>query len=84
MVDAALQRLNMVESQVRPSDVVDRRILAAMSNIEREKFVPVAKRSLAYMDEAIQLEAESGASARVSSAPAAVGENDSESRTGRQ
>ncbi|MGI9411664.1 MAG: protein-L-isoaspartate O-methyltransferase family protein [Hyphomicrobiaceae bacterium] len=65
MVDAALQRLNMVESQVRPSDVVDRRILAAMSNIEREKFVPVAKRSLAYMDEAIQLEAESGASARV-------------------
>ena len=65
MVDAAIQRLNMVESQVRPSDVVDRRILAAMGNIKREKFVPAAKRSLAYMDEAIQLETDSEASPRV-------------------
>ena len=65
MVDAAIQRLNMVESQVRPSDVVDRRILTAMGNIKREKFVPVSKRSLAYMDEAIQLETESGGSQRV-------------------
>ena len=64
MVDAAIQRLNMVESQVRPSDVVDRRILNAMRDIEREKFVPDAKRSLAYMDEAILLEADSDAATR--------------------
>ena len=40
MADAALQRKNMVESQVRPSDVTDRRITAAMMAIPRERFVP--------------------------------------------
>ncbi len=51
MVDFALQRLNMVESQVRPNGVTDPRIIAAMSSVPREKFVPAARRSLAYMDE---------------------------------
>jgi protein-L-isoaspartate(D-aspartate) O-methyltransferase len=36
MSDTALQRKNMVESQVRPSDVTDRRITAAMMKISRE------------------------------------------------
>ncbi len=53
MADSALQRKNMVESQVRPSDVTDRRIMAAMQDIPRERFVPEGQRSLAYMDEAI-------------------------------
>ena len=53
MADSALQRKNMVESQVRPSDVTDRRIMAAMQDIARERFVPEGQRSLAYMDEAI-------------------------------
>lgn len=53
MVDTELQRLNMVESQVRPSDVVDRRIPVAMRTIERERFVPEANRTLAYRDETI-------------------------------
>ncbi|RPI33375.1 MAG: protein-L-isoaspartate O-methyltransferase, partial [Hyphomicrobiaceae bacterium] len=30
MVDFLQQRINMVESQVRPSDVTDRRIIRAM------------------------------------------------------
>ena len=50
MADTALQRLNMVESQVRPSDVTDRRIIRAMSDVPRERFVPAAIRSVAYMD----------------------------------
>ncbi len=50
MADAALQRKNMVESQVRPSDVTDRRITAAMRKIPREHFVPAAMSDLAYMD----------------------------------
>ena len=50
MVDAATQRLNMVESQVRPSDVVDRRIPSAMSAVSREAFVPQESQSIAYMD----------------------------------
>lgn len=53
MADAALQRKNMVESQVRPSDVTDRRITSAMQALAREQFVPEASRDLAYMDEAI-------------------------------
>jgi protein-L-isoaspartate(D-aspartate) O-methyltransferase len=53
MTDIALQRLNMVESQVRPSDVTDRRIIRAMGTIAREDFVPAAQRPVAYMDEAV-------------------------------
>ena len=71
MTDAALQRLNMVESQIRPSDVTDRRILRAMAEIPREAFVPPALASLAYMDEPIPLTpaAKSGALRRTLMAP---------------
>ncbi len=50
MTDSKAQRLNMVESQVRPSDVTDRRIVRAMLDIERERFVPEGLQSIAYMD----------------------------------
>ena len=55
MADSALQRKNMVESQVRPSDVTDRRIMAAMADLPRERFVPENLKPLAYMDEALPL-----------------------------
>ena len=55
MVDAATQRLNMVESQVLTSDVTDRRILRAMRELPRESFVPAPMAALAYMDEAVPL-----------------------------
>lgn len=51
MSNSALQRKNMVESQVRPSDVTDRRITTAMQDVARERFVPPALASLAYMDD---------------------------------
>jgi protein-L-isoaspartate(D-aspartate) O-methyltransferase len=60
MVDSAQQRLNMVESQVRPSDVTDRRIIRAMLNVAREEFVPDTFASLAYSDVALTLQAEPG------------------------
>ncbi len=50
MSDLALQRQNMVESQVRPSDVTDRRIPRAMNAVPREAFVSPSRRSLAYLD----------------------------------
>lgn len=53
--DARTQRLNMVESQVRPSDMTDRRIIRAMSEIPREAFVPAQHRAVAYMDDAVPL-----------------------------
>lgn len=51
MVDFAKARMNMVESQIRPNGVTDRRILEAMLEVPREVFVPEALRSLAYMDD---------------------------------
>src|SRR5215470_6470578 len=53
MIDSKQQRINMVESQVRPSDVTDRRIIRAMLEVPREAFVPSALRALAYMDESV-------------------------------
>jgi len=55
MADYVQQRKNMVESQVRPSDVTDRRIMRAMLEVPREQFVPTALRPLAYMDQQIGL-----------------------------
>ncbi len=43
-------RFNMVEAQIRTSNVTDPRILAAMNAVAREKFVPRAARALAYAD----------------------------------
>ncbi len=48
-------RLNMVESQVRPNDVTDARIIRAMGQLPREKFVPQMWRHMAYLDESIPL-----------------------------
>ena len=50
MADFAAARLNMVESQVRPSDVTDVRLHDAMRALDRESFVPPAKAHLAYAD----------------------------------
>jgi len=45
-----LARRNMVEQQVRPWDVLDSRVLEALSAIRREDFVPPACRNLAFAD----------------------------------
>lgn len=55
MADATEQRVNMVDSQVRPSDVTDRRIIRAMLEVPREAFVPPSLRTLAYADRDIAL-----------------------------
>lgn len=70
MIDAALQRKNMVESQVRPSDVVDRRVIRAMLEVPREEYVPLAQRPIAYMDRDVPLTVgRSGTPARALIAP---------------
>ena len=40
----------MVDGQVRPNKVIDPRILRAMRELPRERFVPESQRSLAYAD----------------------------------
>ena len=49
-MDFAQARDQMVESQVRPNDVTDHRILHAMRTLPRERFVSAPKRALAYGD----------------------------------
>ena len=48
-------RAMMVDSQVRPNKVTDRRIVDAMRWLPREKFVPANCRALAYSDEDVPL-----------------------------
>lgn len=60
MADLTLQRQNMVESQVRPSDVTDRRIPRAMSVVPREAFVPAARKGIAYSDIELPLDGAGG------------------------
>jgi protein-L-isoaspartate(D-aspartate) O-methyltransferase len=43
-------RQNMVDCQVRPSDVTDVPIIDAMLEVPREAFVPQNQRALAYLD----------------------------------
>lgn len=50
MADFAALRRTMVDGQVRTSDVTDLRLIAAMLDLPREKFVPQSKTSLAYLD----------------------------------
>lgn len=68
MIDHAMQRLNMVESQVRPSDVTDRRITRAMRELPREAFVPGPLKSIAYVDEHLRV-SDSGGTQRYILAP---------------
>lgn len=54
-MDYAQQRHNMVESQVRPNQVTDDRILDAMAELPREAFVAKAQKGIAYVDEALPI-----------------------------
>lgn len=48
-------RLNMVENQLRPNRISEPRLLAAMSSLPRELFLPKPLRGVAYADEDIPL-----------------------------
>jgi protein-L-isoaspartate(D-aspartate) O-methyltransferase len=56
---AAAQK-NMVDCQIRPQGVTDRRLVRALYKIDRAVFVSPALRPLAYMDALLQVEAASG------------------------
>lgn len=62
--DAARQRTNMVDSQILTSDVTDRRILRAMGELPRERFVPSDYAPVAYIDEAVPMDDKARGNAR--------------------
>lgn len=68
MTDFERARKAMVDSQLITSGVSDRRLLAAMGQLPRERFVPPGRQSLAYIDDAHPLQP--GKSRRALGAPA--------------
>ncbi len=69
MTDFAKARIDMIEGQLRPSGVFDARVLAAVGQVPRERFVPQDQRQFAYLDKEHDL---AGASGRRMGAPAQV------------
>ena len=55
MTDFALARRNMVDGQLRPNRVTNTALLAAVSELPRERFLPEALRSVAYADDDVPL-----------------------------
>ena len=58
MVTLSEQRVRMVERHIASQGVRDSRVLAAMAEVPREDFVPVAMRKHAYDDAALPIEEE--------------------------
>lgn len=56
MADFTAQRITMVDTQIRPSDVTKFPIIDAMLSVPREEYVPTGKREAAYMGEHVALE----------------------------
>jgi len=50
-MDYTAARHNMVENQIRTNRVIDPAVVAALSEVPREVFVPKAMRGFAYVDE---------------------------------
>lgn len=69
MPDWKTMRANMVECQIRTDDVTEPRVLAALGQVPREKFLPSAFREVAYMGEEIPFTAEPGQATRYLAAP---------------
>jgi len=55
VIDPAVALSHMIDSQLRPNEVNDERIIAAISAVPRDRFVPKIKRSVAYVDEDLEV-----------------------------
>lgn len=57
MADFSGLRTKMVDGQVRTTDVTSLPLLDALLSVPREEFVPAARKSLAYIDEDLEIAA---------------------------
>lgn len=62
-MDFERARLNMIEQQIRPWDVLDQDVLNLLEVVRREEFVPAPHRALAFSDIEIPLASAGGAGA---------------------
>lgn len=53
MSEYSIARTHMIDGQLRPNEVNDERVIGAINEVPREKFVPKTKRDVAYVDEDI-------------------------------
>lgn len=54
-MDLNQARFNMIEQQIRPWEVLDPNVLALLSTLRREDFVPLAHKALSFVDMEIPL-----------------------------
>ena len=54
-MNAEIARFNMIEQQIRPWSVLDPAVLALLSTVRREDFVPPHHRALAFVDTQVPL-----------------------------
>ena len=52
--DFGAARETMVESQIRPADVTDLKLISAFRRTPRERFIPASKMALAYGDTVVE------------------------------
>ena len=57
MIDYAAVRRAMVDSQIRTNRVSDERVIAALREVPRERFVPQRLKGIAYIDEDLEIAA---------------------------
>lgn len=57
MIDYAAMRRAMVDSQIRTNRVSDERVIAALREVPRERFVPQRLKGIAYIDEDLEIAA---------------------------
>ncbi len=74
MMDYAVARENMVESQLRPNRVTNPGLVAAMGTVPRERFVPANRSAIAYCDETIKIPSLSSEGQRFLMAPMTFGQ----------
>src|ERR1041384_2550882 len=55
MIDAAVARRNMVDSQIRTNKVTDPAVIDAFAAVSRERFVPPGLAGVAYLDDDLEL-----------------------------
>jgi len=67
-MDIEQARFNMIEQQIRPWEVLDGEVLALLSTVKREHFVPSGLQAMAFVDMALPLR-EGGARGQTMLAP---------------
>ena len=51
----AAARQHMIDGHILPNDVTDENVVAAIANVNREKFLPVESKDVAYIDKSIKV-----------------------------